>query len=92
MIFSNGTSSFIRERVKNLKNKRIFPLRVVQPRWQNAKHKTAPYDTFYSKNCSYNRLEADYMDFVNLLKSGLRTEQVVIKLKVSKPLPSGIEK
>ena len=37
-------------------------------------------------------LEADYTDYVNLLKSGLTTEQAVIKLKLSKPPPTGIEK
>ena len=31
------------------------------------------------------------MDYVNLLKSGLTTEQAVVKLKLSKPPRSGIE-
>ena len=46
-----------------------------------------PYDAFYSKLFSCNPLEAEYMDYVNLLKSGLTTEQAVIKLKLSKPPP-----
>ena len=50
-----------------------------------------PYDAFYSKFRSCNLLETEYTDYVNLLKSALTTEQAVIKLKLSKPLPTGIE-
>ena len=39
-----------------------------------------PYDDFYSKLRSCNPLEAKYTDYVNLLKSGLTTEQAVVKL------------
>ena len=49
-----------------------------------------PYDAFYSKLCSCNPLEAEYTDFVNLLKSGLNTEQAVVKLKLSKTPPTGL--
>ena len=51
-----------------------------------------PYDAFYSKLRSCNPLEAEYTGFVNPLRSGLTTEQAVVKLKLSKPLPTGIEK
>ena len=44
-----------------------------------------PYDASYSKLRSFNPLETEYTDYVNLLKSGLSTEQAVIKLKQSKP-------
>ena len=50
-----------------------------------------PYDAFYSKLRSCNPLEADYKDYVNLLKNGLTTEQAVVKLNLSKPPPVGIE-
>ena len=50
-----------------------------------------PYDAFYSKLRSSNPLEAEYADYVNLLKNGLTTEQAVVKLKPSKPPPTGIE-
>ena len=50
-----------------------------------------PYDAFYSKLRSCNPLETEYTDYVNLLKSGLTTEQAVVKLKLSKPPPTGIE-
>ena len=50
-----------------------------------------PYDAFYSKLRSCNPLEAEYTDYVNLLKSGLSTEQAVVRLKLSKPPPTRIE-
>ena len=50
-----------------------------------------PYDAFHCKLRSYNPLETDYTDYVNLLKNGLTTEQAVVKLKLSKPPPTGIE-
>ena len=51
-----------------------------------------PYDAFYSKLRSCNLLEAEYTDYFPLLKSGFTTEQAVVKLKPSKPPPTGIEK
>ena len=50
-----------------------------------------PYDAFYSKLRNCNPLEAEYTDYVILLKIGLTTEQAVAKLKLSKPPPTGIE-
>ena len=50
-----------------------------------------PYDDFYSKLRSCNPLEAEYTDYVNLLKSGLSTEQAVVKLKLSKPPPTRVD-
>ena len=50
-----------------------------------------PLDAFYSKLRTCNPFEAEYTDYVNLLKSGLTTEQAVIKLKLSKPTPTGTE-
>ena len=49
------------------------------------------FDAFYSKLRNCNPLEAEYTDYVNLLNSGLTTEQAVVKLKLSKPPPTGIE-
>ena len=49
------------------------------------------YDVFYSKLRSCNPLGAEYTDYVNLLKSGLTTEQTLVKLKLTKPPPTGIE-
>ena len=50
-----------------------------------------PYDVFYSELRSCNPLETEYTDYVNLLKSELTTEPAVVKLKLSKPPPTGIE-
>ena len=54
--------------------------------------KFPPYDVFYSRLRSCNPLETEYKDYVSLLKSELTTEQAVIELKLSKILPTGIEK
>ena len=50
-----------------------------------------PYDASYSKLRSFNLVEAEYTDYVNLLKNGLTTEEAVAKIKLSKPPPTGIE-
>ena len=50
-----------------------------------------PFDGFYKKFCSCSPVETEYTDYVNLLKSGLTTEQVVVKLKLLKPHITGIE-
>ena len=50
-----------------------------------------PYDDFYSKFQSCNPLEAEYMDYVDLLKCGLTREQAIVQLKLSKPPLTGIE-
>ena len=50
-----------------------------------------PFDAFYSKLRCCNPLEAEHTDYVNLLKNGLTTEQAVVKTKLSKPAPIGIE-
>ena len=50
-----------------------------------------PYDAFYSKLRNCNPLEAEYTDYVNLLKSVLTTQQAVVKLKLLNPPPTGIE-
>ena len=50
-----------------------------------------PYDAFHSKLRSCNPLEPEYTDCVNLIKSGMTTDQVVIKLKLSKPPPTVVK-
>ena len=45
----------------------------------------------YSKILSCNPLEAENTDYINLLKSGLTSEQAVVNLKLSKPPSTGIE-
>ena len=48
-------------------------------------------DALHSILRSCNPLEAKYTDYANLLKSGLTTEQAIVKLKLSRPPPTGIE-
>ena len=50
-----------------------------------------PYDAFFSKLRNMNPLEKDYSDYQNLLDSGLKTEEALSKMKLSKPPPSGEE-
>ena len=47
-----------------------------------------PYDAFFSKHRNVNPLERDYSDYQNLLSSGLKTEEALSKMKLSKPPPS----
>ena len=41
-----------------------------------------PNDTFYSKLRSCNPLDAEYTDYVNLLKNWLTTEQALVNSKL----------
>ena len=50
-----------------------------------------PYDAFFSKLRNVDPLEKDYSDYQNLLSSGLKTEESLSKMKLSKPPPSGEE-
>ena len=71
--------------------KRFFPYEWFDHPDKMQKPELPPYDAFYSKLRSCNPLETEYTDYVNLLKSGLTREQAVIRLKLSKPPPTGIE-
>ena len=51
----------------------------------------SPYDVFHCTLRSCIPLEAEYTDYVHLFNSRVTTEQPVVKLKLSKPLPTGIE-
>ena len=50
-----------------------------------------PYKVFYSKFRCCNYLQTEYMDHVNQLSSDLTKEQAFIKMKLSKPPPTGSE-
>ena len=50
-----------------------------------------PYDAFFSKLRNVNPLEKDYSDYQKLLSCGLKTEEALSKMKLSKPPPSGEE-
>ena len=76
---------------KASETKRFFPYERFDHPDKMQNNELPPYDAFYSKIRSCNPLEAEYTDYVNLLKSGLTTEPAVVKLKLSKPPPIGIE-
>ena len=48
------------------------------------------YNAFYSEIRGCVPLEAENKDYVNLLKSVMTTEQVINKLKIQKPPPTGV--
>ena len=50
-----------------------------------------PYDAFFSKLRNVNPLEKDYSDYQKLLSCGLKTEQALSKMMLSKPPPSDEE-
>ena len=50
-----------------------------------------PYDAFFSKLRNVNPLEKDRSDYQKLLSCGLKTEEALTKMKLSKPPPSGEE-
>ena len=50
-----------------------------------------PYDAFYSKLRGCSSLEAEYTEYVILVKSEMTAEQAVAKLKLSNPPPTGGE-
>ena len=50
-----------------------------------------PYDAIFSKLRNVNPLEKDYSDYQKILSSGLKTEEALSKMKLSKPPPSGEE-
>ena len=50
-----------------------------------------PYDDFFSKLRNVNPPEKDYSDYQKLLICGLKTEEALSKMKLSKPPPSGEE-
>ena len=53
--------------------------------------KLPPYDASKGKPRTCNPLAAENNQYANLLKSGLTTEEAVVKLKLSKPPSTGVE-
>ena len=74
----------------NFRNKKCLSIRMVWSTWQTAKIIFPPFDAFHGKFRSCNPPETQYTDYVNLVNIGLTTAQVVTKLKLSEPPPTGI--
>ena len=68
-----------------------FSLRMVDcpQKMNNSEH--PPYDAFFSKLGKVNLLGKDHSDYQKLLSCGLKTEEALSKMKLSKPPPSGDE-
>ena len=90
--FGGATSldSFLKA-YKTSETERFFPYEWFDHPDKMQNTELPPYDAFYSELRSCNPLEAEYTDYVNLLKSGLTTEQAVVKSKLSNPPPTGNE-
>ena len=87
MNFLGGSTSldYFLKAYKTSETEGFFPYQ-----WFDHPHKIQnpelpPYDPFYSKLRSCEPLETEYVDYRNLLKSGLTTKQAVTKLKLSEP-------
>ena len=76
---------------KTSETKRVFPYECFDHPDKTHKVELSPYDAFYRKLRSCNLLRGEHTDYINLLKSGLTTEQAVNKLKLPKPPPTGNE-
>ena len=50
-----------------------------------------PYDSFFGVLRNSKPLEKDNNDFQNLVNSGLTTEQAVVKLRMDRKPPTGVE-
>ena len=81
--FLGGATSLdsILKAYKTSETKTFFPYKWFDHPDKMQNTELPPYDAFYSKLHSCNPFEAEYTDYVNLLKSGLTTEQAVVKLK-----------
>ena len=93
MNFLCGATSFdsFLKAYKTAETKGCFPYEWFDcPRKMN-NSELPPYDAFFSKLRNVNPLEKDYSDYQYLLSSGLKTEEALSKMKLSKPPPSGEE-
>ena len=76
---------------KTAETKGIFPYEGFDCPQRMNKSELPPYDAIFSKLRNVNPLEKDSSDYQNLLGSGLKTEEALSKMKLSKPPPSGGE-
>ena len=75
---------------KTSETKRFFPYEWFDHLEKMQNTELPPNDVFYSKLRRHNHFEGEYTEYISLLKSGLTTEQAVVKLKPIKPTPFGI--
>ena len=88
---ATSLSSFLKAD-KTSETKRSFPYKYVEYSDKKWNKKLPPNDAFYNELRAHNPLEAEQTDYADLLKSGMTTEQAVVKLNLSEPPPTGVEK
>ena len=91
MNFLGGATSFdsFLKAYKTAETKGFFPYEWFDCPQKMNNSELPPYDAFFSKLRNVNPLEKDYSDYQKLLSSGLKTEEALSKMKLSKPPPSG---
>ena len=90
--FGGATSleSFLKA-YKTAEKKGFFPYEWFDCPQKMNNSELPPYDAFFSKLRNVNPLEKDYSDYQKILRCGLKTEEALSKMKLSKPPPSGEE-
>ena len=90
--FGGATSldSFLKA-YKTAETKGFFPYEWFDCPQKMNNSELPPYDPFFSKLRNVNALEKDYSYYQKLLSSGLKTEEALSKMKLSKPPASGEE-
>ena len=93
MNFLGGATSLdsFLEAYKTSETKGFFPYEWFDCPQKMNNSELPPYDAFFSKLRNMNPLEKDYSVYQTLLSSGLKTEEALSKMKLSKPPPSGEE-
>ena len=84
---ATSLDSFV-EAYKKSETKGFFPYEWFDCPQKMNNSELPPYDAFFSKLRNVNLLEKDHSDYQNLLSCGLKTEEALSKMELSKPPPS----
>ena len=76
---------------KTAETKGFFPYELFHCPEKVSNSELPPYDAFFSKLRNLNPLEKHYSHYQKLLSCGLKTEEALSKMKLSKPPASGEE-
>ena len=76
---------------KTAETKGFFPYECFHCPQKMSNSELPPYEAFFSRLRNVNPLEKDYSDYQKLLSCGLKTEQALSKMQLSKPPPLGDE-
>ena len=90
LVGATNLDSFLKA-YKTTETKGFFPYEWFDCPQKMNNSELPPYDAFFSKLQNVNPLGIDYSDYQNLLSSGLKTEEALSKMNLSKPPPSGEE-